>query len=83
MCKIARGTAEESYDKIAQGQKSGNNFNFDDLQQAMDEAQKTIDFARKVTEAAYGTREALRQLSQSAGDYSSWMAFPSEGRAHH
>jgi vacuolar-type H+-ATPase subunit I/STV1 len=77
----SRRTAEESYNKIAQGQKSGNNFNFDRLQQAMDVAQSTIGSAKKVTEAAYGTREALRQLSQSAGDYSSWMAFPSEGRA--
>jgi len=76
----SRRTAEESYNKIAQGQKSGNNFNFDRLQQAIDVAQSTIGYAKRLTEAAYGTREALRQLSQSAGDYSSWMAFPSEGR---
>ena len=80
LAQNTRGVAEESYDKIAHGQKSGNNFKFETLQLAMDEAQKTIDLARKVTEAAYGTREALRQLSQSAGDNSSWMAFPSEGR---
>ena len=33
-----RRTVEESYDKIAQGQKSGNNFKFDRLQQAIDVA---------------------------------------------
>jgi hypothetical protein len=31
------------------------------------------------SEAAYGTRAALQQL-KSVGEYSSWMAFPSEGR---
>ena len=75
-----RGAPEESYDKIAQGQKSGNKFKFESLQLAINETQTTIDYARKVTEAAYGTREAIRQLSQAAGDYGSWMAFPSEGR---
>jgi hypothetical protein len=79
LVRNARGSAEESYDKIAKGQKSGNNFKFESLQQAIDEAQRTIDYAKTVSEAAYGARAALQQL-KSVGEYSSWMAFPSEGR---
>jgi hypothetical protein len=76
----ARGAAEESYDKVAQRQKGGNNFRFESLDQAIKEAESTIQLARKVTEAAYGARSKLRQLNQSAGEYGSWMAFPAEGR---
>ncbi|MDB5581450.1 MAG: hypothetical protein JWR80_6626, partial [Bradyrhizobium sp.] len=77
LVRDARGAAEEGYDKIAQGQKSGNSFKFERLEQATSEAQRTIDYARKVTEAAYGTRAALKQLGESSG----WMAFPSDARS--
>ncbi|MDB5503987.1 MAG: hypothetical protein JWR89_3889 [Tardiphaga sp.] len=77
LVRDARGAAEEGYDKIAQGQKSGNSFKFETLEQATSEAQRTIDYARKVTEAAYGTRAALKQLGESSG----WMAFPSDARS--
>lgn len=77
--RITRNTAEDSYDKLAKAPKSGNRFNFDTLQKAIEACQGTVDYTRKTYEMAYGVRDQIKALSR-AGDDSAWMAFPGEGR---
>jgi hypothetical protein len=72
-------TAEDSYDKLAKAPKSGNKFNFETLQKAIEECQSTIDYSRKTSEYAYGVRDQIKALGR-IGDDSAWMAFPGEGR---
>jgi hypothetical protein len=72
-------SVEESYDKIAKSPKSGNRFNFETLQSAINECQTTIDYTRRTYEYAFGVRDQIKALSR-AGDDSAWMAFPGEGR---
>jgi tetratricopeptide (TPR) repeat protein len=74
-----RNTAEDSYDKLAKAPKSGNRFNFETLQKAIEACQSTVDYTRKTYEYAYGVRDQIKALGQ-IGDDSAWMAFPGEGR---
>jgi hypothetical protein len=79
LVRNANASVEESYDKIAKSPKSGNRFNFETLQNAINECQTTIDYTRRTYEYAFGVRDQIKALSR-AGDDAAWMAFPGEGR---